>query len=249
MALPGSAWAIESGVDARLALYRWVEDLQPIAPTETGPMALVGGWMRGAPSPSYPSLRLRGDVRLLVGYVNYDTALLSAPTVPRSTRTAYVGSIQEGSVGWRMQRAGGFLEPFAGLAYRWWLRHIESNSSVTGYDEWYRMLVARLGVRGELTLDERSAAYWEFSGDPMLWAREEIDLEDTTGETLHVENGRRLGWTIETGLRMGGGDVGIFWQSVRLGESNVVPCSLSPFGCLQPKSDQDIVGVKATIMF
>jgi hypothetical protein len=249
MALPGYAWAIESGVDARLAFYRWVEDLQPIAPTETGPMALVGGWMGGSPLVSHPSVRLRGDLRLLVGYVNFDTALLAAPTVPRSTESVYLGSTQEASVGWRVQRPKGFLEPFAGLAYRWWLRSIQSNSTVTGYDEWYQTLVARFGVRGQLTLSERSAAYWEFSGDPMLWAREEIDLEDTTGETLHVENGRRLGWTIETGLRMEGGEVGVFWQGVRLGESNVVPCSFSLVGCLQPKSDQDIIGVKFGMTF
>jgi hypothetical protein len=243
LALPGSAWAIESGVDARLAFYRWVEDLQPIAPTETGPMALVGGWMGGSPLPSHPSVRLRGDVRLLVGYVNYETALLATPTVPRSTESVYLGSTQEASVGWRVQRPEGFLEPFAGLAYRWWLRSIQSNSTVTGYDEWYHTLVARLGVRGELTVGKGSAIYWEFSGDPMLWAKEDIDGV-VAGEVLHVENGKRLGWTIDTGLRTRRIEVGVFWQAMRLGESNVLSNGLG-----QPKSDQDIIGVKVAVPF
>ena len=241
------AWAIEAGVDARLAFYRWEENVQPIAPQETGPMALVGGWVSGSPRPTTPSLRLRADVRLLFGYVHFDTALLSAPTVPRSTESVYLGSIQEGSVGWRIQRPTGHIEPFAALGYRWWLRHIQSNSTVTGYDEWYRVIVLRIGIRGELAISNSAALYGEFSGDPVLWAREDIDFNGD--ETLHVENGKRLGWTIETGLRTRVIEVGVYWQAMRLGQSTVDVSSIIPNCCLQPESDQDIIGVKVAVPF
>ncbi len=248
VSMTGSAWAVEAGVDATLAFYRWEEHIpligsvDPVDPLETGPMVLVGGWLRGAPSPALTSLRLRGDIRLLVGYVNYDTALLAAPTVPVSTQTAYFGSTQEASVGWRVERPGGFFEPFAGLAYRWWLRSIQSNDSVTGYDEWYQTLVLRLGVRGEVAMSDRSALYWEFSGDPTLWAIENIDGL-LPGEVIRVENGKQLGWTIEAGLRARPLGIGMFWQAVRLGESTVDQ------GFLQPPSDQDIIGLKAAVSF
>jgi hypothetical protein len=185
----------------------------------------------------------------LLGNVDYETALISAPSTPISTETEYVGSFQEVSVGWRIQQPRGFMEPFGALSYRWWLRSIQSNSTVLGYDEWYYTLVGRLGVRGELRASKDSAAYWELSGDPMLWAREDIDLEDAFGETLRVSNGKRMGWTVETGWRGRRGDLGVFWQAVRFGESDVVPCSISPSGCLQPKSNQDIVGVKTALTF
>jgi hypothetical protein len=240
--MTGSAWAVESGVDARVAFYRWEEDLQPIAPLETGPMAFVGIWLQGTPLKARPALRLRGDLRLLVGDVNYDTALIAAPSVPVSTRTEYLGAIQEVSVGRRVLRKRGFIEPFAGLAYRWWLRSIESTSTVTGYDEWYRTLVLRLGIRGQREISARTNLYWEFSGDPMLWAKEDIELGPPVG-TLHLNNGKRIGWTIETGLRARVIDMGVFWQAVRLGESTV------DSGFFQPKSDQDIIGAKLTLSF
>lgn len=245
----GSVWAVETGVDATLAFYRWEEytppggGIDPIDPLETGPMVLIGGWLRGAPSKTHAPLRLRGDIRLLAGDVNYDTALLAAPTVPRSTRSTYFGSIQEASIGWRVQRAGGVFEPFAGLAYRWWLRSIESNSTVTGYDEWYQLLVLKIGARGELLMSDRNALYVEFSGDPVLWAKESIDGL-APSEVLQVENGKRLGWTVETGFRTRSFNVGLYWQAVRLGESSV-DCISGTTSCfVQPQSDQDIVGLR-----
>jgi hypothetical protein len=247
--MTGSAWAVEVGVDATLAFYRWEEHTQsigsidPIDPLETGPMVLVGGWLRGAPVPAHTPLRLRGDLRLMVGYVNYDTALLAAPTVPVTTQTAYFGSIQEASVGWHMKRNGGFLEPFAAVAYRWWLRSIESNSTVTGYDEWYQTLVLRLGMRGELAMSDYNTLYWEVSGDPMLWASEAVDGL-APGEVLYVENGKQVGWTIDTGFRTRFLSVGLFWQGVRLGESTV-DCISGTTTCYgQPPSDQDIIGLR-----
>ncbi|MFZ5877492.1 MAG: hypothetical protein ACOYXU_13970 [Nitrospirota bacterium] len=244
-AMTGSAWAVESGVDLRVAFYRWEEELQPVGfidPLETGPMAFVGGWLDGAPMKTHPALRLRADLRLLVGYVNYETALIAAPTVPINTNTSYFGSIQEASVGWRIKRTRWSLEPFGAVAYRWWLRSIESNSSAMGYDEWYQMVVLRLGMRSELAISDRAALYGEFSGDPTLWAKESIDGV-LAGEVIRVENGKRLGWTIETGLRARQVDLGVFWQAVRLGESTVDQ------GFFQPPSDQDIIGLKAAVSF
>lgn len=243
------ARAVEYRLDAALAVYRWVEDVAPIYPEELGPMVLLGGFVSGSPSKAAPELTLRGDVRLMLGRVNYDTALISDPTTPVNTQTTYAGMIQEGTVGWRKARGSWRVEPFLGVAYRWWLRQIKSSGNVEGYPEWYYTIVGRLGLR----LDQTASAGWRlygvFSADPLLWATEVIDLTNATGEALYVENGLNIGWTLELGLRQRQADVGVFWQAVRLGESNVVSCSISTSGCLQPKSEQDIIGVKLGVTF
>jgi hypothetical protein len=212
-------------------------------------MVLLGGFVSGSPAATVPPLILRGDVRAMIGRVNFDTALISSPGTAVSTRTSYLGFIQEGSVGWRVTGPGGRAEPFLGVAYRWWLRNIESTANVQGYPEWYYTVVGRVGLRWDQTATTRWNVYGVFSADPLLWAREVIDLTDATGEALYVENGLNTGWTVELGLRQRHAIVGLFWQAVRFGESNVVPCSLSVTGCLQPKSDQDIIGLKAGVTY
>lgn len=243
------ARALEYRLDAMLAAYRWVEDVAPIYPEELGPMVILGGFLSGSPSARAPELTLRGDVRVMLGWVGYNTALISDPATGVSTDTLYAGMVHEGSVGWRKMHGSWRVEPFAGIAYRWWLRDIQSSGSVQGYPEWYHTIVGRLGLR----LDQIEGAGWRLYGvvsaDPMLWATEVIDLTEATGEALYVENGKNVGWTLELGVRQARGDIGLFWQAVRLGESNVVACSFPGGGCLQPKSDQDILGVKFGVTF
>jgi hypothetical protein len=244
------AQAIEYRLDATLASYRWEEDVPPDPPQEMGPVVLLGGFVSGSPSASAPPLTLRGEIRMLAGRVNYDTSTIGVPSTPVNTHSAYIGFTQEGSVGWRVDGTAIRLEPFTGLAYRWWLRTVESSGSVSGYPELYRTVVWRLGARFE----QRNMSGWRMFGavsaDPVVWAHEVIDLEDTTGDTLRVRNGKELGWTLELGLREARADVSLFWQAMRFGESNVVPCNIAPtFACLQPRSDQDIIGLRVGLSF
>lgn len=242
--LTGAAQAIEYRLEASLAAYRWVEAAGLVTPKETGPMITVGGWVSGAPSVRNPDLRFRGEMEFFSGWMAYDTAFLTAPTVDVSTHTFYLGSRQEGGVGWRFGDAAASIEPFVGLGLRSWLRSIQSNSSVDGYPERYRMIYGRIGLRGVRTVGG-TGFYGLASLDPLLWAREDIDLTDTIyNETLTVKNGRQVGWTVETGLRFKTAEVGIYWRATRLGESNLVSCNVSAGGCYQPRSDQDLVGLK-----
>lgn len=243
------ARALEARFDTALAAYRWEEHIPPYrSPKESGPVVLLGGFISGSPSGTAPALTLRGDLRAMLGRVNYDTSLISSPTTSVNTRTTYVGLTHEGSVGWRMEGSRASVEPFLGLAYRLWLRYIESNSSVTGYSEWYYTVYERIGLRWAYRLRERAGLYGVFSVDPMIWAREEI--EDFVPETLRVRNGTRPGWTLEAGVRGGTADVGLYWQATRLGRSNLVACPIPPnFLCGQPESDQDIIGVRIGTRF
>lgn len=245
------AWAVEYRLDGSVAAYRWVEHTGSLDVKESGPVLQLGGYVSGFPSEADPTLTLRGDVHLLVGRVNFDTALLTSPGTPVATHTVYVGTTQEGSLGKRIGGERGFVEPFVGLAYRWWLRQIESTDTVTGYPEWYRTLYARLGVRWNANLSAHVGVFGVLSVDPMLFAQEQVDWTNTIyNQTLTVRNGKRPGWTVEAGLRQGTVDLSAYWQATRFGESNSVACNVPPaFRCGQPQSDQDIIGLKVGAQF
>ena len=57
------------------------------------------------------------------------------------------------------------------------------------------------------------------------------------------------------GLKFEGGagwthlEATVYWQATRFGKSNEVVSSGCPTGCLQPKSDQDVVGIKVGFVF
>jgi len=250
--LPGMGWAIDYRLEASLARYHWTEDVGSVQPEEkNGPMYELGGYVVGSPFASRPELTLRGELQVFHASVDYDTFLLGSPQTAVDTQTVYWGAKHELDLGVRVKGGRTTVEPFMGLAYRWWQRYIKSTDSVTGYPEWYRTLYGRLGLRGEHWFSRRVALITTASVDPMLWARERIDLGDISGEILTVRNGKRSGWTLEIGVQQLAPDgrhevdASLFWQATRFGESNVVACGLGGSGgCLQPESDQNIIGLK-----
>lgn len=263
-------WAMEYRLEGSVAQYRWVEDLGISGisdPEELGPVFQLGGYASGFPSESLPALTLRGDVRLLVGRVQYDTYNqdLNNPGLlfPITTHTSYIGSTQEGTVGLRQGIEGGYLETFVGLGYRWWWRDLGGD---TGYPEYYRVIYGRVGLRTEHGLGRTMKFRAVFSVDPMLWARETIDFSGSSfndpafgnvpvvGQRFTVENGLRPGWTIEMGIRQTNIDVTGYWQAVRLDESDLAvgydsstPAARRFFR--QPESRQDILGLRLGVAF
>lgn len=263
---PRVVWAVEYRLEGSIAAYRWVEDVEPLSAEESGPVLQLGGYVGNAPGPADAPVTVRGDVRLLLGHVGFDTYnvdLSSGSTTPIHTNSTYLGLTQEGSIGYR-HRGGettGSVEPFMGLGYRWWWREIGGGS---GYGEYYRLLYGRLGVRTDHPFSPTASFRMTLSIDPVLWAREKVDLSDfayprsgTTfqGQRVTLKNGRRSGWTLELTLRQGNLDLTGFWQAVRLGESNHVGCfeSASPLvaddECWQPESTQDLFGVRVGVSF
>jgi hypothetical protein len=268
IALP--VWAIEYRLEGDVAAYRWVEDLESIEVKESGPVFQFGGYvsgfpyLSGSPSESAAAMTLRGDLRVLVGQVDYDgfnQDLGTGALTPTTTDTTYLGITPEASIGLRQGVESGYLEPFIGLGYRWWWRDIGGD---TGYPEYYNLIYSRLGLRIEHGLSGNLKLHSTFSVDPVLWARETIDLTESAffdsggalvqGQRFTVENGLRPGWTIEVGLRQAKVDLTGYWQAVRLDESNSVTCydSVDPTArrsCFQPESHQDIFGLRVGLAF
>ncbi len=257
------AMAMEYRLEGSVAAYHWVEDLGSLEVEETGPVLQFGGYVSGFPSTSIPALTLRGDFRLLVGQVEFDTFdqdLISGTLTPVTTDTTYLGTTQEGALGLRETFEKGFLETFVGLGYRWWWRDI---GGATGYPEYYQQIYGRVGLRIEHDLGDTLKFRSTVSIDPLLWARETIDLTDIAyidsgslveGQQVTVENGLNPGWTFEIGLRQGTIDLTGYWQAVRLDVSNAVTCfdSTNPAvrqSCFQPESHQDIFGLRLGLAF
>jgi hypothetical protein len=265
------ARAAEYRLEGSVAAYRWVEKLGLSGisdPEEFGPVLQLGGYVSGFPT-SVANLSLRGDVRLLVGRVQYDTynqfqnSFGQIVLVPLDTHTSYIGSTQEGSAGYRQGIDGGYIEPFVGLGYRWWWRDL---SGETGYPEYYRIVYGRVGVRTEHSFESPMKLRTAFSLELPFSSRETIDFSDSSyndpsfgdvlvvGQRFSVEHGLRPGWTIEVGLRQANIDVTGYWQAVRLDESNSALGfdSTNPLArrfFRQPKSHQDILGLRLGVAF
>jgi len=239
------AHAIEAGVDVGTAYYRWWEFTTLGVIKEAGNIRTVGGHIAGVPLQKLPALKLRGNVLLFHGQVDYDTK--TSLGTPVKTTSNYLGFKVEGNTGWCFVYEQTCIEPFLGLAYRIWERDIDSTSIVQGYPELYSALYGKIGMRVDHKPQEGITIYTAWSIDPMLWARERIDWTSISGETLVVNNGRRVGWTIEGGAHWNYFEALAYWQATRLGKSNEVSCS--GIICFQPKSFQDVIGFKVGYLF
>lgn len=247
------AYALEYRISPGLALYQWREEFDQGTPKESGPLATFGVSVSGFPSTQNPEISLRNDFQIFFGRVAYDTFAQSLTTpsalMPLRTHTLYLGLSYEGSVGLRSTSGPKVIEPFVGLGLRWWERYIESANGVSGYEELYTTIYGRAGIRLQHNVSAGHATYGMVSVDPMLWAREQIDWVRISGDTLTVKNGLRPGWTVEFGVRGATMDGTVYWRATRLGESNAVSCSGGTARCLQPESQQDIIGLNVAFPF
>lgn len=241
--------AIQYGLYVGEAYYNWKEYTRCGTVEESGSIWTLGGHVAGAPLVNVTPLRFRGDVEVFTGRVFYDTYYGPAPACnPDGVDSNYLGYKVEGKTGWQIILGRVQVEPFLGLAYRGWRRGIGSNVAA-GYPEWYGTLYGQVGLRISYELSRDITLSSNLSADPMFWAKEKIDWTEISGETLKATNGRRLGWTIEGGTRWKHLEATVYWQATRLGKSNEISCQGGASICWQPKSLQDIIGLKLGYLF
>jgi hypothetical protein len=256
-------FALEISVAPGFMYYTWVEHLPGGDVKESGYLPTLSGSITGVPlKRDIPELRLNFDANSFYGKVDYDTRTQSG--TPVSTDSSYWGFTLDGRAGWRMRALDqSYVEPFIGLAYDLWVRDIENTTFPTsmppfigtaqGYTELYQVLHGRIGIQSSVSLKVKSMfgiktrkavdsiIQFSFSLDPTLWAREQIDYPGVGRVVL--QNGRRLGWTIEGGILWWHLEAKSYWWATRFDTSNQVS------GLSQPKSDQDMVGFKIGYQF
>ena len=221
---------------------------------EEGPLFGVGGGVVGGLYRK--TLMLKANGELFGSEVDYHghTQQGSDPKVserPLSTKVVYFGMKLEGDIGWRMQPATTwFVEPFAGIGYRWWLRALESSTAtdtdgkpfpVGGYTEVWQTLYSRVGLRGNSEVSTDFNLFCEAGGKYPFLNRNSADNPGTGTVTLRPDP--RWSLFAEVGARYGKFRPALFYEGFRFGQSPAVPVG-GGLALLQPKSDSDLFGIR-----
>jgi hypothetical protein len=134
--LPASA---QLAVSAGVEYFTWTEDTSPIQVKETGPMLALGlEWTQRREHGLLGAYR----GRFYAGDVDYDGALLFAPSVGVAGTSSYLGMSNEGQLRYRLPQERGYWLDLVGAAgLDMWQRELSSSQQ-----EDYRIGFARLGV-------------------------------------------------------------------------------------------------------
>jgi hypothetical protein len=244
-------------VGPSIAYFRWQESFagQNIL-TEQGPMYGLDGTivLDLLKTERAGALTLKNKLGLFGGLVYYDGQTQAPSNLPVKTDVIYVGVKEEVAVGWAIPLGGGYLEPFAGLGYRWWLRDLQDSTAkngsstvkVSGSTEEWESAYTKVGAALSLPLTKDWRIFVEGGGKYPFYNR---SSSDTTGVgTLTLRPEPRWSAFAELGARSKTLRPALFYEGYRTGQSPVVRIS-STTGVLQPKSDEDLVGVSFSYCF
>lgn len=209
---------------------------------ESGPL-----WVLGADADESLSwLLIREKVEIFGGVVGYsgETQIGS----PADTNVDYFGARVEVDLGPKIAHAKGYLEPFGGVGFRWWLRDLQDTTAggelVHGYTEDWRDLYLKAGGRGKYRLGGENAMYWEGGGKYPLATQNSIKFTDIGIVTLSP-HGQWSGFA-EAGITGARLQVALTYEGFRYAKSPSVqrqtPKELVTIW--QPDSSSDIWGVK-----
>jgi hypothetical protein len=191
----------------------------------------------GSPS----ALAFRGKGEIFGGIVDYQGETQAPNPVPVNTEVNYVGIRQDLDLGYRYTADSWFLEPFAGLGYRWWFRGLQDASSATGqavsgYTEYWQTGYLRLGGRGRYRNASGVALFAEGGAKYPFYTGNSVDFVGS-GVTTFRPQGRWSGFA-ETGVSYRHVKLALSYEGFRFSASPVVQVGTQRF--LQPESSSDI---------
>jgi hypothetical protein len=157
--------AISGGIE----YFQWKEFTSPIEVVEEGPMFVLGL--------DYTQRKDKGLLfayrgKLYIGEMDYDGALLFAPSVPADGTTSYTGTAHEAQLRYRLAPQRGYwLDMLAGAGIDLWERELSSVQS-----EDYTVAFVRLG----LELNATGERGWTFGAGVKypVWAEEDAHFTD-----------------------------------------------------------------------
>lgn len=244
-------------VGPSIAYFHWQESVagQKVL-TEQGPMYGVDGTIALdlLKTEQAGALTLKGKVGLFGGLVYYDGQTQAPSNLPVKTDVIYVGVKEEIAVGWAMPLGDGRLGPFAGLGYRWWLRDLQDSTTnngtstvkVSGSTEVWESAYTKVGAALSMPLNKDWRIFVEGGGKYPFYNRSSSDIPGIGNTTVRPEP--RWSAFAELGARSRTLRPAVFYEGYRTGQSPVVQIS-STSGVVQPKSDEDVVGVSFSYCF
>jgi hypothetical protein len=135
----GTPAPAQFAVSAGVEYFSWTEDTSPIEVKETGTMFALGlEWTQRKERGLLGAYR----GRFYVGDVDYNGALLFAPSVPVEGTTSYLGISNEGQLRYRLPKERSYwLDLVGAIGLDAWERKLQ-----TGQQEDYRVGFLRLGA-------------------------------------------------------------------------------------------------------
>jgi hypothetical protein len=240
LALVAGRAQAQLAVSGGLEYMHWAEDTQPISVRERGVLATVGL--------AFTQNREKGFLfayrgKLYFGDVDYDGALLFAPSVPVTGTTRYTGVANEAQLRYRVGYGLDFLA--AGGVDVW-----ERELSATQKED-YTIAFVRLGVESN---SKRNG--WLFGAGIKypVWTRENAHFDDLGyDQNPYLKPGKSVSVFGQVGYRFRDHWALIgYLDSFRFSQSNLVSVTRNgvPAGAFyQPASDLYVVGLKLEYSF
>lgn len=222
--------------------YRWEEFSDGRRLLEESGRLVAGGVVVGAKTER--SLTFRGKFELFGGSVDYDGETQGPDPIPVATDVTYVGMKNQFDLGYRFSRPSVTVEPFAGIAHRWWLRDLEDSESstgiaVSGYSELWQTGYGRLGARGRYHPPAPVSLFVEAGLLYPFYTGNRVDFEGY-GSTTFRPRGRASAFA-EAGARWRDLKLSLHYEGFRWSASPVEGVGSQFF--FQPRSEADIYGL------
>lgn len=244
-------------VGPTIAYFHWQESVggQKIL-TEQGPMYGIDGTIALdlLKTGRAGTLTFRNKAGLFGGLVYYDGQTQAPSNLPVKTDVIYVGIKEEIAFGWAIPFGESYLEPFAGLGYRWWIRDLQDSTTssgnstvkVSGTTEAWQSAYTKVGAALSLPFTKDWRLFVEGGGKYPFFNSNSSDVTGFGNTTVRPEP--RWSAFAELGARSRTFRTAVFYEGYRTGQSPVVRVS-STSGVFQPKSDEDVVGVSFSYCF
>ncbi len=241
-------WVKEANIYAFVQAFSWEEfnDSESRLLKESGPQYGAGGdikfhLLEGAAG----AMTLSDRLELFGSEVDYKGQLQNG--TPYNTTVDYFGVQNRLDLGWAIPYRNMTVEPFTGVSYRWWQRHLQGAGGYT--EEWYSM-AALLGMRSQYQLGKEAqffamgAAKYPFSN------KNSIDNYPGVGE-IRLSPGSEWSALAEGGIRYKRLFASIYYENFIFPASRRVTRydafrspTPGPSDFLQPRSESEIVGLR-----
>jgi hypothetical protein len=222
--------------------YQWEEFGEGRRLLEESGQLVAGGVVVGGKTDG--SLTFRGKFEIFGGSVEYDGETQGPDPIPVETDVNYFGMKNQFDLGYRFSRPALSVEPFAGVAHRWWLRDLEdsrsaSGTAVSGYTEVWQTGYGRVGARGRYHHPAAVTLFLEAGALYPFYTGNSVDFADSGTTTFHPRG--ELSAFAEAAAQWKQLKLSLHYEGFRWSKSPVKAVGSDFF--LQPRSQADIYGM------
>lgn len=233
-------------MSAIVQYFEWEEDVGGgLGLKEKGPLYGLGASLD---IPLTPDWRLDLNGYVYAGTVDYDGFLqnIFGGTTPYESETSYQGFKTDADFVFTGDDGLAGVSMFAGLGMQYWLRELDDGGEF-GYDEYWYTLDTRVGLKFQFAGAYPDVTYRGLIGLLLpIYNYEVIKGADIAGDDeVDLEPKPKVGYVAEFGADVRNWHLVAFYEAQHFGKSD-----LDDSGTVyQPKSDKQVIGVRAGLNF